>query len=100
MYLGLGNYVHGPKLYEVGLLSAHTPGSSGGGSWGFDGNRRLIIVNKKDVKNIPSPIDPEKWIKYTSAMAFDRFGELEFKTFDDSPSDTLLRIAIGSVKSS
>ncbi len=95
VYFGVGDYVHGNQ-FELGLLSAHTPGSSGGGGWGFNGDRRLIISRKRDYH---LPIDPEKWLKNTEAYVMESYGgELEYKVFGDPSAKTLIYIAIEKAK--
>lgn len=91
VYLGVGEYIHGSQ-FELGLLSAHTPGNFGGGGWGVNGDRRLVLATKR---NYSLPIDPEHWLKNTEAFVEEYYGgKLEYKTFGDSSARILLYTSI------
>lgn len=76
VYLCEGRMKYGPD-FALGLVSAHTPGSSGGGGEGFDGNRRLYIAKGYVGK---SRIDPKEWIKGASAVAYEtQDGRIDYK---------------------
>ncbi len=121
VYLSVGDYIHNGEQYELGLLSAHAPGTSGGGSWGMDGDRRLIIKRKEPISKLKiriidsinkfsdkylrkkiniqfRPIDPEKWLEYTGAYVGERFNELEYKDFKDPEAKALLYKVIENQK--
>jgi len=64
----------------LGLLSAHVSGSSGGGGWGFNGDRRIYIAENKRV--LPWN-DPERWVENSCAFAYEDYNRgLKFEAPD------------------
>ena len=75
IYLGLGTWKKDDGN-QLGLLSTHTPGSSGGGGHGFNGNRRICVGRVNGYDRI---IDPEQWLKGTFAQAYEQsWGEIGY----------------------
>ena len=91
VYLAVGDYVHGDQ-FELGLVSAHIPGSSGGVGWGMNGIRRLVIAKKE---NHSQPLDPEQWLKNTVALAEETYnGKTKYRVVGGPSARTLLYIAV------
>lgn len=96
VYLATGKHIHAPNKLELGLLSAHVPGSSGGGGWGMNGDRRLVIASSGYVA---TPTDPEKWLERTLACAYEEsWGEIAYKHFSNPDLHTLLYVMIENTK--
>jgi len=100
VYFCMGRWKNSKFLdLTLGLLSAHTPGSSGGGGYGFNGNRRLYL-SKGYVGEARA--DPEEWIKWASAMAYEaQDGRIDYEEFgkgEFAGAGDLLRIMVEKEK--
>lgn len=92
VYLAVGDFYVGNKntKFKLGLISAHTPGSSGAGGHGLNGTRRLVIGHNEKYL---APIDPEKWLENTTAYVQEDYdGALEYHEFAKAGSEALLRV--------
>lgn len=94
VYFAKGEYINSPNELELGLVSSHMPGSSGGVGWGMDGIRRLVIARKQEEPSM----DPEIWLKNTVSFYRDSYDELSRKDLDNDPLGTLLMILVEKEK--
>ncbi len=58
---------------ELGLISAHVPGSSGGGGWGLNGTRKLQLATKP-LFGWKKEFDPDEWVAHSTAWAYEDYG--------------------------
>ena len=76
VYFATGTYINNKNL-ELGLISAHKPGNSGGGGWGLNGTRKLQLTEKSFWKTF----NPDRWMKNSVCCAHEHhYGKIHYDT--------------------
>ncbi len=88
VYFAVGSFQAG-KNQEVGLISAHIPGSSGGGGDGLNGTRRLQLVEKPILGSFQlfnlNVFDHQRWLENTLAYASEWYdGKVRYRYVEDA----------------
>jgi len=96
VYLSQGIWTKDDKA-QFGLLSAHVPGSSGGGGCGMNGDRRICFAYPLTERLA----DPEQWLKETVAQAYELpGGDIDYLGKDRGYARTLFgTVLFGITKS-
>lgn len=71
-YFAIGTGRDNPRK-ELGLISTHMPGSSGGGGWGLNGTRKLQLATKP-LFGWKKKFDPDEWIAHSTAWVYEEDG--------------------------
>ncbi len=69
VYFATGTCTAKPTM-ELGLISAHVPGGSGGGGWGLNGTRKLQVAPKP----FSQKFNPNRWIENSTAWVCESYG--------------------------
>lgn len=99
VYFAVGTCQTSQNL-ELGLISGHMPGNSGGGGWGSGGTRRLQLVEKPQQGVLrglfqQDVFDHKRWLENTLAYASEWYDSKIRYTYTKDPAFHLpLKIAI------